>query len=350
MGIAQIIQSIIFFCCIKYRQWCFKWLKLAFFPSLGIYLIKSKRNDQVTLLNAIEIKQLSFKYPQNNYYSLKNVSLNIRAQCCTGIIGPNGAGKSTFISALCGLIPNVEGSIEYSSKTGEYCSLINSVKRKVSLVPQEYAFYLQLTVSQNLHYFASLCGIDKCEWQTLIEDILNQCALSDVKNQKAKNLSGGYKRRLNIAIALVKKPEILFLDEPTVGIDPESRAIIIRLLETFKAQGKTLLFTSHMLDEVEKICDDIIVFRDGKAQMNAKHQQNNILLSVSWHQDYCTKDISFLSSYEKTANNAYQIVLRSSAELSAQLQVLAKYSNQINKLNYSSNSVESIYKHTRETQ
>lgn len=298
--------------------------------------------------NAIEIKQLSFKYPQNNYYSLKDVSLNIRAQCCTGIIGPNGAGKSTFISALCGLIPNIEGSIEYTSKTGSYCSLIDSVKSKVSLVPQEYAFYSQLTVLQNLNYFVSLCDIDKSEWLALIDDILNQCELSEVKNQKAKKLSGGYKRRLNIAIALVKKPEILFLDEPTVGIDPESRAIIIQLLETFKAQGKTLLFTSHMLDEVEKICDDIIVFRDGKAQMNAQHQQNNILLSVSLHQDYCANNDNYLSAYEKVTNNSYQIVLHSSAELSVQLQVLSQYSDQISKLNYSSNSVASIYKNTQE--
>jgi len=292
-------------------------------------------------LNAIEIKHLSFKYPQNNYYSLNDVSLNIRAQCCTGIIGPNGAGKSTFISALCGLIPNFEGSIEYVSKSGEHISLIESVKSKVSLVPQEYAFYPQLTVLQNLNYFLSLCFIDKKEWKKLLSDILNQCELSDVKNEKAKTLSGGYKRRLNIAIALVKKPEVLFLDEPTVGIDPESRAVIIRLLETFKSQGKTLLFTSHMLDEVEKICDDIIVFRDGKASMNEEHQQENILLSVSFNQS--PDNIEFLSSYQKTTLNTYQKVLLSQSELSEQLQLLSKCSNQINNINYSANSVECLY-------
>lgn len=309
--------------------------------------MKSKRTDQVTLLNAIEIKQLSFKYPQNNYYSLNDVSLNIRARCCTGIIGPNGAGKSTFISALCGLISNFEGSIEYPTKSGEYISLIDSVKNKVSLVPQEYAFYPQLTVLQNLHYFLSLCSINKSEWKVLLSDILSQCELSDVKNQKAKNLSGGYKRRLNIAIALVKKPEVLFLDEPTVGIDPESRAVIIRLLEAFKQQGKTLLFTSHMLDEVEKICDDIIVFRDGKAHMNEKHQQDNILLSVSFNQEPSTESDSVLSLYEKTSTNSYQIILNSPDELSAQLLILSKFANLINKINYSSNSVESIYNHTK---
>ena len=296
-------------------------------------------------MNAIEIKHLSFKYPQNNYYSLNDVSLNIKAQRCTGIIGPNGAGKSTFISALCGLIPNFEGTIEYPSKVGKHIPLIDSVKDKVALVPQEYAFYPQLTVLQNLHYFLSLCLIKKNEWQVLLDDILNQCELSEVKNQKAKNLSGGYKRRLNIAIALVKKPEVLFLDEPTVGIDPESRAVIIRLLETFKFQGKTLLFTSHMLDEVEKICDDIIVFRDGKAQMNEEDQQSNILLSVSFNQE--PDNIDFLSLYEKNSLTSYQKILNCQADLSIQLQLLSQFSEQINTINYSANSVECIYNNTQ---
>ena len=296
-------------------------------------------------MNAIEIKHLSFKYPQNNYYSLNNVSLNIRAQCCTGIIGPNGAGKSTFISALCGLIPDFEGSIEYPKKSGEHISLIGSVKGKVSLVPQEYAFYPQLTVLQNLNYFLSLCCIEKNEWQTLLNDILTQCELNDVKHQKAKNLSGGYKRRLNIAIALVKKPEVLFLDEPTVGIDPESRTVIIRLLEKFKSQGKTLLFTSHMLDEVEKICDDIIVFRDGKALMNEEDQQGNILLSVSFSQS--PDNIDFLNLYKKTSLYTYQKTLNSQADLSAQLQLLSQFSENISNISYSTNSVECIYNHTQ---
>ena len=294
-------------------------------------------------MNAIEIRHLSFKYPQNNYYSLSDVSLSIKAQCCTGIIGPNGAGKSTFISALCGLIQNFEGSISYPSTLTEPKSLLSNVKSKVALVPQEYAFYPQLTVLQNLHYFLSLCLLNKSEWQLLLNDILNQCELSDVKNQKAKNLSGGYKRRLNIAIALVKKPEVLFLDEPTVGIDPESRSVIIHLLEQFKSQGKTLLFTSHMLDEVEKICDDIIVFRDGKAQMNEAHQQKNMFLTVSFNQQPSHHD--FFNLYTKIDMNTFQKKLNSQTELSTQLQLLAQFSDQINNISYSANSVTSLYNH-----
>lgn len=277
---------------------------------------------------------------------MKDVSLNIRSQCCTGIIGPNGAGKSTFISALCGLLPNFEGSIEYLSQTNKYSSLLDNVKSKVSLVPQEYAFYPQLTVLQNLNYFISLCAIDKNKWQQLLKDIIEQCELNDVKNQKAKKLSGGYKRRLNIAISLVKQPDVLFLDEPTVGIDPESREVILRLLEKFKSQGKTLLFTSHMLDEVEKICDDIIVLRDGKALINEQNKQDNILLSVSFNQQ--PHDVNFLNRYEKRTMHTYQVVLDSQAELSGQLQFLSKFANQIININYSANSVECIYHRTQD--
>ena len=289
-------------------------------------------------MNAILIKRLSYKYPKNNYHSLLDINLNIQAKCCTGIIGPNGSGKSTLISALCGLLTDFEGSISYQGMTD---NLLDCVKQKVALVPQEYAFYPQLTVLQNVEYFLSLCIIDKSRWNLLINDILTQCELVTVKHQKAKKLSGGYKRRLNIAIALVKEPEVLFLDEPTVGIDPESREVIIRLLEQFKKQGKTLLFTSHMLDEVEKICDDIIVLRDGKAVMHEQDGQNNILLAV--HFSTPPMNVELIKLYEQVAENKYQIRLNSQLELSAQLQFLASVETPIVKMHYSSNSVDQLY-------
>lgn len=289
-------------------------------------------------MNAILIKQLSYKYPSNNYYSLHDITLNIQAKRCTGIIGPNGSGKSTLISALCGLLPNFSGSISYQGMTG---ALLDCVKQKVALVPQEYAFYPQLSVLQNLNYFLSLCAIDKQKRSPLINDILTQCELVAVKHQKAKKLSGGYKRRLNIAIALVKDPDVLFLDEPTVGIDPESRAIIIKLLEQFKKQGKTLLFTSHMLDEVERICDDIIVLRDGKGSMHQQTEQNNILLNVQFsvppHND------ELMKRYEKITEQKYQIQLDDQSELSAQLQFLTNIDIPIVNMHYSSNSIEQLY-------
>jgi len=290
--------------------------------------------------NAIHVKQLSFKYNSNDYYSLSDISLTIKAHKCTGIIGPNGAGKSTFISALCGLLPHFEGEVFYEGDKD--VPLLTSVKQKVALVPQEYAFYLQLTVLQNLKYFLSMCGTKKtkAEQNLLLNNILEQCALSHVCNSKVNKLSGGYKRRLNIAIALVKEPSVLFLDEPTVGIDPESRAIIISLLKQFKQEGKTLLFTSHMLDEVEKICDDIIMLRDGKATCMDRGGRDNILLSVTFSKQPSKE---FTQCYQCIDAFNYQRVLTSESQLNECLIELAQLSEIISQLNYSTHSVERIY-------
>ncbi len=290
--------------------------------------------------NAIQVKQLSFQYKTNSYYSLSDISLDIKANKCTGIIGPNGAGKSTFISALCGLLPSFDGKVIYSGC--ENVSLLESVKQKVALVPQEYAFYPQLSVLQNLRYFLSLCSSKQSSLaqRSLLNEILEQCVLSDVVNTKASKLSGGYKRRLNIAIALVKKPEVLFLDEPTVGIDPESRDVIISLLQQFKREGKTLLFTSHMLDEVEKICDDIIMLKDGSATFMDHTEQNNILLTVTFSSEL-TEPLN--AEYQCIEPLKYQRVLTSKSQLNECLLELSHSSASIEYLNYSANSVERIY-------
>lgn len=293
--------------------------------------------------NAIYVKHLSFKYKNNSFYSLSDISLIIKANKCTGIIGPNGAGKSTFISALCGLLPSFEGQVFYDEN--QIQSLIESVKEKVALVPQEYAFYPQLSVKQNLYYFLSLCVQSKKTKKNkhaFINEILEQCVLTHVSHIKVSKLSGGYKRRLNIAIALVKQPKVLFLDEPTVGIDPESRAIIIALLEQFKAEGKTLLFTSHMLDEVEKVCDDIIILKDGKASLIGQTQQKNLLLSVEFeHEPLSTK---YLSSYQKISACKYQLLLTSPEEINSHLLQLSQLKASIKNIHYSANSVEHMYK------
>lgn len=293
--------------------------------------------------NAIYVEHLSFKYKNNSFYSLSDISLTIKANKCTGIIGSNGAGKSTFISALCGLLPSFEGEVYYEDSDAK--SLTKAVKEKVALVPQEYAFYPQLTVKQNLYYFLSLCLSSQkttTNKHTLINEILEQCVLTQVRNTRVSKLSGGYKRRLNIAIALVKQPSVLFLDEPTVGIDPESRAIIISLLQRFKSEGKTLLFTSHMLEEVEKVCDDIIMLRDGKALVIEQAEQKNLLLSIELEQP--VSHVAYLSNYQKIDEVKYQILLTSAEDLSKHLLLLGEANMSIKKINYSANSVEHMYK------
>lgn len=216
-----------------------------------------------TLLTGIEVENLSYTYPRSRDASLSNVNFKLHVGQCTGLIGPNGAGKSTLLSVLSGLLTAEQAIIKFPNANN--MSFNQYVQRHVALVPQEYAFYAQLTVTQNLDYFASLCCKTREQRRTQIASVLHQCDLLEEQNQQAKWLSGGYKRRLNLAIALLKNPTILYLDEPTVGVDPVSRETILKLIGTLKEQGKTLIFTSHMLSEVQAICDEIIMLNQGRA-------------------------------------------------------------------------------------
>ncbi len=211
--------------------------------------------------DAIVVEKLSYRYKGNDFDSLKEIDLTIASGTCVGLIGANGAGKSTLISILSGLIEHKKGRVCYPLNNAEFNS---AIKMDVALVPQEYAFYPQMTVLNNLSFFVSLLHLDKKETNLRIDEVLHQTDLFQVQNKRANALSGGYKRRLNIAIALLKKPKILFLDEPTVGIDPVSRNTIVNLIMALKVSNTTIIYTSHMLSEVEQICDDIVILKQGQ--------------------------------------------------------------------------------------
>lgn len=212
----------------------------------------------------IAVENVSHKYKGNSQLSLDTVNLDIKAGYCIGLIGPNGAGKSTLLSILSGLITPSSGNIKFIQNPKTSLKQHDLIKQHIALVPQEYAFYIQLTVLQNLEYFVSLCALNKAQQQQSIQSAIKQCQLQDVLNQKANALSGGFKRRLNLAIALLKDPQILYLDEPTVGVDPVSRKAILELIDSLKKQGKTIIFTSHMLSEIQSHCDNIFILKQGK--------------------------------------------------------------------------------------
>lgn len=225
----------------------------------------------------IEVDNVSFAYPGCRQKSLSSVSISLPASQCTGLIGPNGAGKSTLLSILSGLLKANQGTVSFADS--EEQSNDTFIQHNVALVPQEYAFYEQLTTLQNLQYFASLCTKTKLDARQMVNEVLTQCQLEDEKGRQARFLSGGYKRRLNLAIALLKKPEILYLDEPTVGVDPVSRETILTLINTLKEQGKTIVFTSHMLHEVQSICDQIVMLNEGRA-LQISYTNKSKLLDV----------------------------------------------------------------------
>ncbi|EWH10592.1 ABC transporter [Catenovulum agarivorans DS-2] len=227
-------------------------------------------------LSGITVNQLSFKYPKAKTCVLDSIDLTCKLGQCTGLIGPNGAGKSTFLSLLSGLLPLQQGSVSYPQNS--QLNQADYLKKHLALVPQEYAFYMHLTVIQNLRFFAGFCQQSKQQQTHNIQSSIEHCQLAEYLDKPASTLSGGYKRRLNLAIALLKQPKYLFLDEPTVGVDPSSRQTIINLIKRLKSQGVTIIYTSHLLTEVEDICERTYVLNQGKLQSIETANQSKTLV------------------------------------------------------------------------
>jgi ABC-2 type transport system ATP-binding protein len=194
--------------------------------------------------------------------AVNGVSFEVERGTCFGLLGPNGAGKSTTISMIVGTQSPDKGTIEIDGS--EIKSETDPLRRKIGYVPQDLALFEDLNCIQNLSFFASLYNLSKGEATTKTHEVLEIVGLADRSNDPIKEFSGGMKRRLNIAIALIQSPELLVLDEPTVGVDPQSRNAIFEVLEHLKANGMTLIYTSHYMEEIERMCDQISIIDNGK--------------------------------------------------------------------------------------
>ncbi len=194
--------------------------------------------------------------------ALDNLSLDINPSSIFGLLGPNGAGKTTLISILNGLTTFDSGEVLFFGLP--LSTHLKQIRQRCSLVPQSLAFYENLTVLENLTFFASIQKIDKAIVKQNIAYAVEINRLGSMLKQKAGTLSGGQKRRLNIAIGLLNNPDVLFFDEPTVGIDPESRNEILETISHFKQDNKCVIYTSHYMPEIEKICDHVAIINAGQ--------------------------------------------------------------------------------------
>jgi ABC-2 type transport system ATP-binding protein len=208
----------------------------------------------------ISINDLTFNYsPEQPLFD--GLNLQIQAGDLFGLVGPNGAGKSTLISLACGLQTAHSGSIEINGL--DLASQRKAILQDLAVVPQDYAFYPKLSARENLEFFVNLYpGIRSAEKQ--IELVMEMTGLASFAQRQARTYSGGMKRRLNLAIGLLNRPRILILDEPTVGIDPQSRHFILEAIRQINNQGTTILYTSHYMEEVEKLCKQVAVIDHGR--------------------------------------------------------------------------------------
>ena len=211
----------------------------------------------MTLLN---VSHLSKSY--GNLQAVDDVSFLLEAGQTLGLIGPNGAGKSSIVGMLCGLVRPDGGTVQIAGEV--VGSGRNDVKRKIGLVPQDLALYEDLSARDNLRLFAGLYGLNGARNKARCDEVLELVKLSERAGDKPQTFSGGMKRRLNIAAALMHDPQLLILDEPTVGVDPQSRNAIFDTLERLKQSGCSLIYTSHYMEEVERLADHIVVIDHGR--------------------------------------------------------------------------------------
>lgn len=209
---------------------------------------------------AIEITNVTKSFGANR--ALDGVSLTLQQGELLGLLGPNGAGKSTLVRAIMGRVVPDSGTIAIFDRPAPASD--RAAHEPVGIVPQEIALYPLLTVRENLLVFGRYVGLDGEQLNAAIEQALTWSALADRANDITKTLSGGMKRRLNMAAGVLHKPRILLLDEPTVGVDPQSRERIYEMIERLRSEGVSLIYTTHYMEEAERLCDRIAVIDHGR--------------------------------------------------------------------------------------
>lgn len=208
-------------------------------------------------MKMLEIKKISKEY--GDMIAVNDIDLDVNKGEILGILGPNGAGKTTLIGIICGLIKRTSGEIIYEEKE----SKTRKFKENIGIVPQDFALYWDLTAEENIEFFCSLYGFRGSDLKNRVNKVLDFVGLSDVRKKKTSEFSGGMKRRLNIACAIAHSPKLIIMDEPTVGIDPQSRNHILKSVLKLRDEGATIIYTSHYMQEVDEICDRIAIVDKG---------------------------------------------------------------------------------------
>jgi ABC-2 type transport system ATP-binding protein len=204
----------------------------------------------------LHLTDVCFRYRAGAPLAVDQVSLQLKAGEILGLLGPNGAGKSTLMALISGLRRPQQGTIQRAPEV--------AARGGFALVPQEHAFYPMLTCRENLDFFGGVLGLKGTVRQAHIDAAIAATGLEQVTGKRASECSGGLKRRLNLAIGLVGDPRLLLLDEPTVGVDPQSRAFLLDVVQALRKQGKTIVYASHYMEEVQQVGDRVAIIDHGR--------------------------------------------------------------------------------------
>jgi ABC-2 type transport system ATP-binding protein len=210
----------------------------------------------------VDIKDLTKIYKGRSEPAVDKLSLQVFEGEIFGLLGPNGAGKTTIISVLCNLLKPTAGRIRIAGF--DLPQHLNEIKTIIGVVSQDIALYDKLTAYENLFYFGRLYSIDKKKLDLKIRNLLNRLGLKKYTDEKIKSFSGGMKRRVNILAGLLHNPKLLFLDEPTAGVDVQTRSVIREFLFELREEGTTMIYTSHQMEDVQKLCSRLAIIDYGK--------------------------------------------------------------------------------------
>lgn len=230
---------------------------------------------------AVSIQELGFTYPGQSNACFSNLNLEVAAGERFGLFGPNGAGKTTLMNCMTGLLNVQEGTIRLFGQ--EVSSHRKEVRKLFGFIPQDLSYYQELSPVENFAFFGAWSGMDKKQIKEKTTELLEVLGLTDVRNKPVHKFSGGMKRRVNLAIGVLHNPKILFLDEPTVGVDVHTRHAIINYLKALNNNGTTLIYTSHQLSEAEDLCDRVALIDEGKilvhdalTELLAQHSEDGL--------------------------------------------------------------------------
>jgi ABC-2 type transport system ATP-binding protein len=265
-------------------------------------------------MNAISVHDLCKNF--NGVVAVNNVSFDVLEKEMFGFLGPNGAGKSTMVKMLTSQLPTSSGTAQIF---GCDIARAGTIRGLVGIVPQELSLNEMLTAKQNIIFYGTLYGVPRKKIQEKAERLLSIMELQDRKNDLVKNFSGGMKQRLNIILALLHNPKVLFLDEPTTGLDPQARRRIWEFIKNINEQGTTVFLTTHYMEEADHLCDRIAIIDEGKIiamdtpfELKKKLRRESVVEIKIDYDDMLIKDVEGLHDVGQVnyANGTLKLIVK----------------------------------------
>ncbi len=298
----------------------------------------------------LEVKNLSKQF--KNLKAVDDISFSVPEGEIFGLLGPNGAGKSTTISMLTGVLTPDGGEIKLQGAS--LYDDLDHAKRLIGYVPQELALYPTLSAYDNLAFFGQVYGFRGAELKDRIREVLHIVQLTERANDVVDHFSGGMKRRVNLAIGLLHNPHILFLDEPTVGVDPQSRNAIFESLEALNRQGMTIIYTTHYMEEAERLCNRVAIVDAGKViamdtpdNLIEKLGEGMIRLEIQDEQDNgLSESISRLGSVRQVTRRGKELEIRSRSfekTIIEAMQVITSFNTRVCAMNIMEANLETVF-------